>query len=77
MKDHQKKFYSFIMERVEEAHKEDAEKLLLKSFEKQDNGTFNLEFLQKFGTAMEGFLKSENKEEVLNVMKQFKMQFQR
>lgn len=77
MKEHQEKFYGFIMGSVEESHKEEADKLLKESFEKQDNGTFNLEFLQQFETAMAGYLKPEKKEEVLKVMSQFKQQFQR
>lgn len=77
MNNQQEKFYSFIMERVEAASKEKAEKLLQESFEKQNNGTFNLEFLQKFETVMTGFLKEECREEVVKVMGQFKQQFQR
>lgn len=77
MNEYQQKFYSFIMERVDEAHKEAAEGLMQESFEKQNNGTFNLEFLQKFQGEMMGMLKEEHKEEVIGVMSQFKQQFQR
>lgn len=75
MNSHQEQFYSFIMERVDSAHKDSAEALLRESFEKQDNGTFNLDFLQKFEDSMTDFLKPEHKDEVVRIMNGFRQQF--
>lgn len=77
MNEYQQKFYEFIMGSVEETHTEDAEKLLQESFERQNNGTFNMEFLEGFEKTMAEYLKPERKEQVLQVMSQFKQQFQR
>lgn len=75
MNTYQEQFYNFIMERVDTAHKDSAEKLLRESFEKQDNGTFNLDFLQNFQSAMTDYLKPEHKDEVIRVMNGFRQQF--
>lgn len=73
----QMKFRDFIIDRVKEEYKEHAEKLLQESFQKQMDGTFDLEFLQEFKNSMLGFLKPEAVKEVTAIMEQFGNNFRK
>ena len=53
----QEQFFNFIMERVTEEGRKEAEELLNESFEKQANGTFNEEYMKAFIPKMLGLLK--------------------
>ncbi|WP_436513724.1 hypothetical protein [Clostridium thermobutyricum] len=64
----QEQFFNFIMERVTEEGRKEAEELLNESFEKQANGTFNEEYMKAFIPKMLGLLKPECVEEVKNIM---------
>lgn len=68
----QERFYHFIMERVQEAHTEDAKALLEGSFAKQADGTFGPEYLAEFKPKMLGWLKPEYIEEVQQIMNNFR-----
>lgn len=64
----QEKFLSFIMQNVEEKNQDKAKELLNESFAKQDNGTFNAEYMAEFIPRMLELIKSESVEQVKNIM---------
>lgn len=64
----QEKFLSFIMENVEEKNYDKAKALLSESFKKQEEGTFNKEYLMSFIPRMLELVKPENLELVKNIM---------
>ena len=64
----QEKFLSFIMQNVEEKNQYKAKELLNESFAKQDNGTFNAEYMAEFITRMLELIKPESVEQVKNIM---------
>ncbi|WP_297631225.1 hypothetical protein [uncultured Clostridium sp.] len=68
MNNGQGRFFHFIMERVTPENKEKAKELLNESFTKQDEGTFNQEYMMRFIPQMLGLLKPECIEEVKNIM---------
>ncbi len=68
----QEKFYHFILERVMEEHKSEAEELLKQNFQKQEAGSFGLADMIAFGGKITGWLKPECVEEVKAVMEQFR-----
>lgn len=72
MNDGQKKFYSFIMDRVSDDKKQQAQDLLEESFSKQADGTFNSEYLQAFIPQMMACIQEEAREEVQNIMMNFR-----
>ena len=74
MNEGQTKFYHFIIERVYEEKKESAKKLLEESFSKQASGTFNQEYLESFVNQMMEMIKPEAKEEVQNIMENYRKQ---
>lgn len=67
----QKQFYDYILKRVQSGNEEKAKKLLKESFEKQENGTFDQEYLQSFMIEMHGMIQDEDKEEVEMIMNEF------
>ncbi|WP_455684907.1 hypothetical protein [Thomasclavelia sp.] len=67
----QKQFYDYILKRVQSGNEEKAKKLLKESFEKQENGTFDQEYLQSFMIEMYGMIQDEDKEEVEMIMNEF------
>ena len=71
MNQYQEKFFSFIMERVQDEKKEEAKELLNESFAKQDDRTFNKEYMQNVMSKMIAMLKPEHVDEVKNIMVQF------
>ena len=64
----QEMFFNFIMQNVEEKNKDKAKELLAESFGKQDNGTFNKEYMTAFIPRMLELIKSESIEQVKNIM---------
>lgn len=64
----QEKFLSFIMQNVEEKNQDKAKELLNESFAKQDNGTFNAEYMVEFIPRMLELIKPESVEQVKNIM---------
>ena len=63
-----KMFFNFIMQNVEEKNQEKAKELLAESFGKQDNGTFNQEYMMSFIPRMLELIKPESVEQVKNIM---------
>lgn len=64
----QERFYNFIMERVELKDQEKAKELLSESFAKQEEGTFNKEYMMSFMPRMLKLIKPEFVEEIKNIM---------
>lgn len=67
----QEKFSAFILERVHEGKQDEAKALLSESFQKQIDGTFNMEYLNRFMPKMLSLLKPEAVTEVKQTMEQF------
>lgn len=68
MNNGQEKFFNFIMERVEKSNQPKAKELLNESFAKQDEGTFNKEYMMSFIPRMMELIKPEYMDEVKNIM---------
>ena len=64
----QEMFFNFIMQNVEEENQEKAKELLAESFGKQDDGTFNKEYMMTFIPRMLELVKPESIEKVKNIM---------
>ncbi|MEG0309066.1 MAG: hypothetical protein RR636_14065 [Clostridium sp.] len=64
----QERFFNFIMQNVEEKDQDNAKKLLVESFSKQDSGTFNQKYMMTFIPRMLALIKPENIEQVKNIM---------
>lgn len=64
----QERFFNFIMQNVEEKNQDKAKELLAVSFGKQDDGTFNQEYMMTFIPRMLELIKPENVEQVKNIM---------
>lgn len=64
----QEKFFDFIMERVALENQDKAKVLLSESFAKQDDGTFNKEYMMSFIPRMLELIKPEHLDEVKNIM---------
>jgi len=74
----QKKFHAFIMGRVKEDQVEEAKILLSESFQKQDERSFDSEYLRdQFMPKMEAMLRPEAVEEVVHIMKDFGAKYHR
>jgi hypothetical protein len=67
----QTKFYYFILERVQDDKKAEAQALLGESFTKQADGTFTPEYIRTFIPKMLALLKPEYTEEVKSIMTNF------
>lgn len=67
----QNQFYNFILERVEEDKKEEAKTLLEESFIKQNEDTFDKEYLSQWAPKILEMVKPEYKTEVKNIMEGF------
>ena len=68
----QEKFFNFIMERVDLENQDKAKELLSESFAKQDEGTFNQEYMMSFIPRMLKLIKPEFLDEVKNIMSNHK-----
>lgn len=71
MNNGQEKFFNFIMERVALENQDKAKELLNESFAKQNEGTFNKEYMMSFIPRMIALLKPECIEEVNNIMNKY------
>ena len=74
MKEEQKRFYEFMLERVMDESREEAKALLLESFIRQDQGTFTKEYQNEIIPKLMSFLKSDYVEEVKRIMTNYKHQ---
>ena len=74
MNNGQEKFMQFILQNVKEENMEDAKKLLMESFAKQNDGSFDLSYLDSFISKMLEFVKEEQKAQVMSIMQNFKQQ---
>lgn len=72
MKEEQKRFYDFMLERVKVESKEEANALLLESFARQDQGSFTKEYQNEIIPKLMSFLKSDYVEEVKRIMTNYK-----
>lgn len=72
MNDGQKKFLEFILERVQDEKKEEAQALLSESFSRQAEGTFDQEYLQAFIPRMLSCIREDAVDEVKNIMMNFR-----
>lgn len=68
MNNGQERFFNFIIERVELENQDKAKELLNESFAKQDEGTFNKEYMMNFIPRMLELIKPEFIDEVKNIM---------
>lgn len=68
MNNGQERFYTYIIERVELENQEKAKEILRESFAKQEEGTFNKEYMMGFIPRMLELIKPECIEEVKNIM---------
>jgi hypothetical protein len=64
----QEMLFNFIMQNVEEKNQDKAKELLAESFGKQDDGTFNKEYMTAFIPRMLELVKPECVEQVKNIM---------
>ena len=72
MNNGQERFFNFIMERVSSENQEKAKELLSESFAKQNDGSFNKEYMMSFIPRMLELIKPESIEQVKNIMMNFK-----
>ncbi|WP_195336792.1 hypothetical protein [Paraclostridium bifermentans] len=68
MNNGQERFFNFIIERVSLENQDKAKELLTESFKKQDEGTFNKEYMMSFIPRMLELIKPECIEDVKNIM---------
>ncbi|WP_346936085.1 hypothetical protein [Clostridium sp.] len=64
----QEHFFNFIIQNVEAKNQDRAKELLSESFAKQDNGTFNAEYMASFIPRMLELIKPECVDQVKNIM---------
>ena len=72
MNEGQQKFMNFIMDNAKEESKLQAHGLLVESFSKQEDGTFNKEYLEEFIPRMLELIKPECVENVKNIIMKFR-----
>lgn len=75
MNNQQIQFYNFILNSVKDEYQNDAKALLQESFAKQNDGTFNKEYLETFIPKMLNLIKDENINQVKMIMSKFKEKF--
>lgn len=67
----QKRFYIYIKECTKHDELDDVVALLKESFQKQNNGTFDKEYLRKFNHTLIPKLKDDKVDEVTKLLHQF------
>jgi hypothetical protein len=67
----QQMFYNFIMERVEEDKREEAQELLAESFARQAAGTFDRGYFQEIAQRILDLVKPEAAAELQEAMEDF------
>lgn len=73
MNEGQKKFYSFITERTLPEKSDTAIEILSESFSKQNNGTFDKEYMDIFIDKILKLIKPENIDEVRMVLNNYRL----
>ena len=71
MNEGQKKFFDFILERIQNGKEDEAKALLEEGFSKQADGTFTAEYSREIIPKYLAILKPEYIEEVKNIMENF------
>ncbi|MGL4344748.1 MAG: hypothetical protein ACRCTE_06100 [Cellulosilyticaceae bacterium] len=72
MNNGQEKFLNFILQRVTIENQDQAKELLSESFTKQEQGSFNEEYMMNFIPRMLQLIKPECRDEVQNIMRNHK-----
>lgn len=67
----QEMFYEFFMKMVKEGKEEEAKRVLLENFEKQNNGTFTFEYLNSVKPIYFSLIKPEFTEQLEKAMSHF------
>lgn len=67
----QERFYAFFMERTSEEHKEAAEAILLENFRRQDEGTFDREYMAEVMPKLFAMVRPDAMEELKQAMAHF------
>lgn len=67
----QEMFYTFFMERTKEEKKEEAKAVLEEGFKRQDEGTFDQQYMQATMPKYFEYIKPESIEEFKNAMEHF------
>ena len=67
----QEMFYNFFIERAKDDKKEEAKKLLMEGFVRQEEGTFDKEYLQNIMPQYFDLIKPEAVEELKQAMQHF------
>lgn len=75
MNNGQKMFHDFFMNMVQEGKETEAEKALAESFEKQNNGTFNADYLKSIMPKYFSLIKPECTEQLKKAMEHFASNF--
>jgi len=70
----QNNFFNFIVERVNDEHKEDVKTLMQENFKKQVDGTFTREYMMETQAKLMRMVKPEAVEEVKTAMAHFSSQ---
>lgn len=71
----QEMFYNFIVANCKEENVDTAKEMLKEAFQKQEDKTFDLPYLESFMEKMLQFIKEESKAQVLGAMEHFKGNF--
>lgn len=71
MNDGQKMFHDFFLSMVKEGNEKEAEKALAECFERQDNGTFNAEYLAGIAPKLFSLIQPECTEQLKKAMGHF------
>lgn len=71
MHEGQSKFYEFMMDKMLEDRKEEGSSLLKECFERQQNGTFTMEYLYDVNIKLLALMKPESKGEVKEILDKF------
>ncbi|MBE5960943.1 MAG: hypothetical protein E7256_06085 [Lachnospiraceae bacterium] len=75
MNQSQNQFFQFFIEPVKPECEEQAKELLAENFARQQNGTFNKEYLAGIIPTMLSYVKEESKEEITAIMNDFSKRF--
>lgn len=71
MHEGQAKFYDFMIDKMFEDKKGEGSSLLKECFERQEKGTFTIEYLNEVNVKLLAFMKPEYKGEVKDILDKF------
>lgn len=74
MKEEQKRFYDYMLERAKAECKDQMKHILLESFSKQEDGTFTIEYQNEIIPQLMSFIKSDYLDEVKRIVTTYKNQ---